>query len=81
MARVSGTASLGVRRSLGHKKGWGSHDGASPHYSMTIERDDLSNDLTDEQLSEKAEELTKIAQKRVEKLIADDLTDLNKVDD
>lgn len=57
MARVSATASLGVRKGLGGKQGWGSHDAASPHHSLTIERDGYSNDLSDDALVAHAVEM------------------------
>lgn len=79
MARVSGTASLGMKISLGHKKGYDKYDNASPHHSITIERE-VSNDLSDEELAEKADELNSICRKLVEKKINADIKDLNKAD-
>lgn len=77
MAKVSGTASLGMRVGLGHKKGFTSYDSASPFHSITIERE-LDESLTDEQLVEKAEELNVMARKLVEKKINEDIRDLQK---
>lgn len=78
MAKVSGTASLGVRIGLAHKKQFGSHDGATPFYAMTIEREGLSDNLSDEELADKAEDLMAICRKRVEKKINPDIADLQK---
>lgn len=72
MARVSATASLGIRRTLGHKKGWGSHDAASPHHSFTIERE-FSEELTDEELETKALGLNAICEKMVQNKINDEI--------
>lgn len=80
MAKISGTASLGIKKSLGHKKGWTQYDNSSPHYSMTIEREGLSDDLTNEELLEKAAELQDLCQKQVEKKISDDLKEINEVE-
>lgn len=80
MARVSGTASLGMKMSLKHKKGYDKYDNASPHYSITIEREGLSDDLSDEELGEKAAELATMARQRVEKKISAEIKELNKVE-
>lgn len=68
MARVSATASLGVRKGLGGKVGWGSHDAASPHHSLTIERE-VDNDLSDDQLVEKALEMHGKVEKAVSSIM------------
>lgn len=78
-AKVSGTASLGIKKSLGHKKGFTQYDNVSPQFSMTIQRE-VSGDLTDEQLLEKAEELTDLCRERIEKKISDELKEANKVE-
>lgn len=65
MARASATASLGLRIGLGGKKGFHSHDAASPHHSFTLERE-LSEELSDEELAQKAQELHAICEKMVE---------------
>lgn len=75
MAKVSGSASLGIKMNLEHKKGFNRGDYANPFYSMTIERE-VSNDLTDEELANKCEELAQIARVRVEKRINADIKDL-----
>lgn len=74
-SRVAATASLGMKVSLGHKKGFGTYDNASPHHSITIERS-FEADLTDEQLVAKADECHQLARKLVEKKINDDLKEL-----
>lgn len=77
MPRVSATASLGMKISLGHKKDFTQYDNASPHHSFTIERD-LEGEYTDEQLGEKAAELHGIARKLVEAKINADIKELKK---
>lgn len=79
MAKVSGTASLGMKIGLGHKKGFSTYDNASPFHAITIERE-LDESLTDEELVEKADELNKLARKLVEKKINDDIKDIQKQD-
>lgn len=79
MARVAGTASLGMKVSLGHKKAFTQYDSASPHHSITIERT-VDDSLTDDELAEKASELNVMARKLVEKKINDDLKDIQKAD-
>lgn len=74
MARVSGTASLGLRVGLGHKEGYTQYDSTSPHHSITIERE-VSDDLTDEELVVKATELNGLARSVVEREINKDLKD------
>lgn len=78
MARVAATASLGIRRGLNGKKGWGSHDAASPHHSFTIERE-FPESLTDEELTEKLEELHKIAEKKVQDKMAQEIKRINEM--
>jgi hypothetical protein len=70
MARVSATASLGMKLSLGTKKklGFSEYDNTNPHHSITIERH-VDDQLTDEQLVERAEELHTLARKLVEKKV------------
>lgn len=80
MAKVRAEAALSMRIGLAHKKGFGSHDGATPHHSVSIERENLSDDLTDEELAEKAEALHGICRRIVEKKINADREDLQKVD-
>lgn len=72
MARVSATSSLGVKVSLGNKKGFSQYDNASPHHSITIERS-LPDELTNDELVEKAEELHGLARKLVEKKVNEDI--------
>lgn len=79
MARISGTSSLGIKKTLGHKKGFTQYDSVSPHYSMTIDRE-VSNDLSDEELAEKAQELVDICRARVETKIQNDLKEANEVE-
>lgn len=79
MARVSATASLSARVGTGHKKDWGSHDGVTPNHSITLERE-LSDDLSDEVLLERARTLHALARGEVEKLINADIKDLRKKD-
>lgn len=76
MARVSATASLSARVGTGHKKDWGSHDGVTPNHSITLERGNLSDELSDEDLADKAKELHTLARGIVEKLINEDIRDL-----
>lgn len=78
MARISGTASLGMKVSVAHKKAFEKFDNASPHHSITIERT-VDESLSDEELAEKASELNDIARKIVERKINVDLKDLQKV--
>lgn len=75
MARASATASLGMKISLEGKPGFGRYDNASPHHSITIDRE-FDNDLSDEELLEKAEELHTLARKLVEKKINEDVKEL-----
>lgn len=77
MARVSATASLGIKKSLGHKKGWGTYDNVSPHHSITFERN-YPDDLTDEELVAKGNSLHKLARTMVEARIAEDVREANK---
>lgn len=78
-AEVTAAASLSMRIGVGHKKGFGSHDGITPYHEVRIKRT-VSDDLTDEEMVEKAEEIHKLCRKLVEKKIADDRADLQKVD-
>lgn len=78
MARVSATASLGLRIGLGGKKGFHSHDAASPHHSFTIERE-LSDDLSDEELAAKAQELHRIAEKKVTDKMNEEVTKIKEL--
>lgn len=64
MAKVSATASVGIRVGLGGKKGFTSYDSISPHHSFSIERE-LSESLSDEELAEKQEELYRICEAKV----------------
>lgn len=75
MSRVSSTASLGMKVSLGIKKGYSQYDNASPHHSITIEKT-VDDSFTDEQLVAEAEKLHGLARKLVEAKINDDLKDL-----
>lgn len=75
MARVAATASLGMKISLEGKQGFTRYDNASPHHSITIERN-LSDDLTDEELVEKVDGLHKLARQLVEKKINDDIKEI-----
>lgn len=68
-----------MRIGLAHKKGFSSHDGATPFHQVGIERE-VSEDLSDDQLGEKANELRTICRRIVEKAIAEDRADLQKVD-
>lgn len=77
MARVAATASLGMKVSLGNKKGFSAYDNASPHHSITIERS-VSDELSDEELVSLADRLHAQARKLVEKKINDDIKDLQK---
>lgn len=81
MARVSATASLGMKLSLGAKKGLGftQYDSTSPHHSISIERE-LPESLSDQELSDKAEELHTIARKLVEKKINVDIREAKKAE-
>lgn len=79
MARVAATASLGVKKSVEHKKEWGKYDSMSPHHSITLELT-LPDDSTDEQLVERAENLHTQARALVEKKIARDLKDMQRRD-
>lgn len=79
MARVSATASLGMKVSLGHKKAFTQYDNASPHHSFTIERA-VADDLDDELLAAKAAECHDIARKLVEKKLNEDLSEIQKAD-
>lgn len=72
MARASATASLGLRIGLAGKKGFASHDAASPHHSFTLERE-LSESLTDEELAERAKELHTICEKMVTQQMNDEI--------
>lgn len=71
MAKVSATASMGIRIGTGHKKGFMSHDAVSPHHSITIEREVPEG--TDEELTQRAMKLHAQAEARVNALIADEL--------
>lgn len=75
MARVAATASLGMKIGLGGKQGFTQYDSASPHHSITIERN-LPEELTDEQLVERADELHKLGRKLVEKKINEDIKEV-----
>lgn len=75
MAKISATASLGMKVSLANKAGFGQYDNASPHHSITIERE-VADDLRDIDLVDKAEELHKLARALVEKKINTDLKEL-----
>lgn len=76
MSKVSATASLGIKKGLGHKKGFNQYDNASPHHSITIERQ-YDDNLTDEELVEKADQLHAKARALVEKKIQADMKDIN----
>lgn len=75
MARVSATASLGMKLGLGHKPGHTTYDNASPHHSFTVERE-YDESLTDEELAEKASGLHKLARKLVEDRIQADIKEI-----
>lgn len=75
MTKVSATASLGMKVSLGGKKGFSNYDNASPHHSISIERT-VSDDLSDAEMVQKAEECHKLARALVEKKINEDLKEL-----
>lgn len=75
MSRVSSTASLGMKVSLRHKQGFDYSDTASPHHSITIERN-VADNLSDEELVAEADKCHKLARKLVEKKINEDLKDL-----
>lgn len=77
MARISATASLGLRVGLGGKQKFQSHDAASPHHSLTIERE-VSDAHTDEELLEKAEKLHSQCEARVNQYMD---TELKKIRD
>lgn len=79
MAKVSGTASIGARVGVGHKKGFHSHDSVNPFFSMSFDRE-VSNDLSDEELADKAEEIISICRKRVETKMRTDIEDLQRTD-
>lgn len=79
MAKVTGSASLGMKLGLGHKKSHDKYDNANPHHSVTIERT-YPDDLTDEQLIEKAESLHKLCRNLVEKKMQSDIKDAQKSD-
>lgn len=74
MARISATASLGMKISLATKKklGFTTYDSTSPHHSITIERE-VSEDLTDAELVTKAEELHTLSRKLVERKMNADI--------
>lgn len=77
MARISAKAAISTRVGIGHKKGAGSHDGISPGNELGIERD-VSDDLTDEELADRAEQMYLLLRKRSEKYLNEDLKDLRK---
>lgn len=76
---VSATASLSARVGVGHKKGWGSHDGVTPHHSITIKRE-IPSSYTDEQAVQEADKLWHLARKLAEAKMSEDIVDLKKVD-
>lgn len=78
-AKVGASAALSMRIGLAHKKGFGSHDGATPHHEIALERT-VDDSLTDEELAAKAEELHAICRSIVEKKINEDKSDLLRVD-
>lgn len=77
MARVSATASLGIKVSLQAVKQFDKFDNTSPHHSITIERQ-VSDDLTDQQLVDKAKQLHKLAEGIVKDKINEELKILGK---
>jgi len=79
MAEVAATASLSARVGVGHKKGWGSHDGITPHHSITLKRE-VPETLTDDELVHRAEELWNLARKLCEQKTQKDIQELKKVD-
>lgn len=79
MAEVGATASLSARVGMSHKKGWGSHDGMTPHHSITIKRE-VSNDSSDDDLVGEADKLWHLARKLCEQKMSDDIKDLKKAD-
>ena len=79
MAKVSATSSLGMKVSIAHKKAFEKYDNASPHHSVTLERN-VDESLTDEEMIEIADRLHKTAQDMVEKKINEDLKEIQKVD-
>ncbi len=79
MARVSSTASLGLKLGLGHKKGYTQYDSASPHHSVTIERE-VDETLTNDELVEKADEINDLARKLVEKKMNKDAKEIQATD-
>lgn len=66
MSEVSGTASLGMKIGM-----------FSPHHSITIKRT-VADDLTDEELVAKADQVHELARKLVEKKINQDVQDHKK---
>lgn len=71
-SRVSGTASLGMKISLGNKKGFTQYDHAAPHYSITFERT-YEDSLSDDELVLQGDHLSKLARTLVEKKINEDV--------
>lgn len=78
-AKVSATASLGFKKSLGHKTGFTQYDNTSPNHSITFSRD-IEGDLTDEQLVEEAEHLHQLARDLVESRVQKDLKEAMEVE-
>lgn len=79
MAKVGAGAQIAMRIGLAHKKGFGSHDGATPHHQFYFERD-LPETVSDDQMVETAENLHTLARRLAEKKINEDKTDLQRVD-
>lgn len=79
MPEVTATASLSARVGVGHKKGWGSHDGITPHHSITLKRE-LPNHTSDEGLIAEADKLWNLARKLCEEKMQLDVKELKKVD-
>lgn len=76
--RIGATASLGIKRGLEGKKGWGKYDSASPHHSFTIERV-FDKELSDEEIEAKSEILHKIAEKKVQQKINEEIQRINEM--
>lgn len=77
MARVSATASLGLKLNLAAKREWGNYDNVTPHHSLTIERT-YPDELTEEELVEKGQALHAKCRKFVETKAAQDMKDAKK---
>jgi hypothetical protein len=64
-----------MKVSLGSKKGYNQYDNASPHHSITIEKN-VDDELSDEELVAEADKLHLLARKLVETKISADLKEL-----